>query len=96
MTHSAITKNQFLKNLEMALKNLISSQFYENEHEAEKQALSMNVEEFIRENASNYSLKELRETFVTAEASIGLFLEYQAAKMICESNDEKEGKSGSI
>ena len=91
MTHSAITKNQFLKNLEKALKKLICNRLYKNEDEAEaeKQVLAMNVEEFIRENAGNYSLEELKETFVSAEASIGLFLEYQDAKMICKGTDGK-------
>ena len=89
MTHYAITKNQFLKNLEKALQKLICSQLYQNEDEAEKQVLAMNVKEFIQENAGNYSLEELKETFVSAEASIGLFLEYQDAKMICKGTDEK-------
>ena len=91
MTHSAITKNRFLNNLEKALENLICNRLYENEDEAEKQVLAMNVEEFVRENAGNYSLEELKETFVSAEASIGLFFEYQDAKMICKGTDEKEG-----
>ncbi|MCP4369176.1 MAG: hypothetical protein GY797_13840 [Deltaproteobacteria bacterium] len=94
MTHSAITKNRFLKNLEKALKQLICNRLHENENEAQKQVLAMNVEEFIRENASHYSLEELKETFISADASIGLFLEYQDAKMICEGTDEKGGKSG--
>jgi hypothetical protein len=93
MTHYAITKNQFLKNLEKALKKLICNRLYKNEDESEKQVLAMNVEEFIRENASNYSLEELKETYISAEASIGFFLEYQAAKMICEGTDGKEEKS---
>lgn len=89
MTHYAITKNRFLKNLEKALRKLICNRLYQNEDEAEKQVLAMNVEEFIRENAGNYSLEELKETFVSAEASIGLFLEYQDAKMICKGTDGK-------
>ena len=89
MTHSVITKNQFLKNLEKALKKLICNRLYENEDEAQKQVLALNVEEFVRENAGNYSLEELKETFVSAEASIGLFLEYQDAKMICKGTDGK-------
>ena len=89
MTHSAITKNRFLNNLEKALQNLICNRLYENEDEAQKQVLAMNVEEFVRENAGNYSLEELKETFVSAEASIGLFLEYQDAKMICKGTDGK-------
>lgn len=89
MTHYAITKNRFLKNLEKALRKLICNRFYQNEDEAKKQVLAMNVEEFIRENAGNYSLEELKETFVSAEASIGLFLEYQDAKMICKGTDGK-------
>ena len=96
MNHATITKNQFLKNLEKALKKLICNQLYENEDEAEKQVLGMNVAEFIRENASNYSLEELKETFVSAEASIGLFLEYQDAKRICQGTDGKEKKSDGI
>lgn len=90
MTHSLITKSQFLKRLEKALKKLICDRLYENEDEAQKQVLAMRVEEFIRENASHYSLEELKETFVSAEASIGLFLEYQDAKMICKDADGKE------
>jgi len=89
MTHYAITKNRFLKNLEKALKKLICNRLYENEDEAQKQVLAMNVEEFVRENAGNYSLEELKETFVSAKASIGLFLEYQDAKMICKGTDGK-------
>ena len=84
-----LTKNSFLKNLEKALKNLICNRLYENENEAQKQVLAMNVEEFIRENAGHYSLEELKETFVSAEASIGLFLEYQDAKMVCKGTDGK-------
>lgn len=80
-----------MKNLEKALQKLICSQLYQNEDEGEKQVLAMNVEEFIRENAGNYSLEELKETFASAEASIGLFLEYQDAKTICKGIDEKEG-----
>ena len=91
MTHSAITKNRFLNNLEKALQKLICNLLYQNEDEAQKQVLAMSVEEFVRENAGNYSLEELKETFVSAEASIGLFLEYQDAKMICKGTDEKEG-----
>jgi len=85
-----------LKNLEKALQKLICNRLYENEDEAQKQVLALNVEEFVRENAGNYSLEELKETFVSAEASIGLFLEYQDAKMICEGTDGKEEKSGGI
>jgi len=80
-----------LKNLEKGLQKLICNRLYQNEDEAEKKVLAMNVKEFIRENAGNYSLEELKETFVSAEASIGLFLEYQDAKMICKGTDEKEG-----
>ena len=78
-----------MKNLEKALKKLICNRLYENEDEAQKHVLAMSVEEFVRENAGNYSLEELKETFVSAEASIGLFLEYQDAKMICKGTDGK-------
>lgn len=93
MMHSAMAKNLFLKRLEKALTQLICNRLYENEKEAKKQALSLNVEEFIRENVSNYTLEELQETFTSAETSIGLFFEYQDAKTICQDTEGKKGKS---
>lgn len=93
MMHSAMAKNLFLKRLEKALTQLICNRLYENEKEAKSQALALNVEEFIRENASNYTLEELKETFTSAEASIGLFFEYQNAKTICQDAEGKKEKS---
>ncbi len=84
-----MTKDQFLKNLEKALLRLIVERLFNDLDEAKKAALKLDVKEFIRERAETYSLPELKETFVSAQVAIGLFLEYQSAKAICESDGEK-------
>lgn len=78
-----VTKSQFLDNLEKALKKTVCGMFDEAGTSETRPLLEKQVEEFVRENACEYSLEELMETFTSAEAAIGLFLEYQDAKRIC-------------
>ena len=84
-----MTKEQFLQKLENVLQRLISDRLFGYTNEEQKAGLRSDVSEFIRENAGSYSLEELKETFVSAQATIGLFLEYQSAKEICN-GDIKE------
>lgn len=78
-----MTKEQFLKNLEQALQKLILNRLFDDSNEEKKAGLRSDVTEFVQENAGNYTLEELKETFVSAQAAMGLFLEYQNAKEIC-------------
>ncbi|HKI50235.1 MAG TPA: formylglycine-generating enzyme family protein, partial [Desulfobacteria bacterium] len=79
-----MTKEQFLKKLENVLQRLISERLFSDVTEVQKAGLKSDVCEFVRENAATYSLEELKETFVSAQATIGLFLEFQSAKEICD------------
>lgn len=75
-------KEMFLKRLETALKKLVSDQLYADADQEARQKLEIEVAEFIRDNASQYRLDELVETFTSAENAMGLFLEYQDAKRL--------------
>jgi len=81
---SNMTKEQFLNKLENVLQRLISERLFDDVTDAEKAGLKSDVSEFIRENAATYTLEELKETFVSAQVTIGLFLEFQSAKEICD------------
>ncbi|MCG6879451.1 MAG: hypothetical protein LJE96_09955 [Deltaproteobacteria bacterium] len=78
-----MTKTEFLGNLETAMKKIICEMFNEDAIPEKRIQLERQVGEFVRDNASEYSLEELMETFTSAQAAIGLFLEYQDAKRIC-------------
>ena len=84
-----MTKEQFLEKLEKVLQHLILDRLFDHTNEEQKAGLRSDVNEFIRENAGNYTFEELKETFVSGQATIGLFLEYQSAKEICR-GDTKE------
>ncbi len=76
-------KTKFLENLENALKKIIREMFSDDGDPQKNRQLENQVEEFVRDNASQYSLEELMETFTSAKKAIGLFLEFQDAKRIC-------------
>ena len=78
-----MTKTEFLENLEKALKKIICDMFDEDGTPETRMALENQVVEFVRDNAGEYSLEELVETFTSAEASMALFFEFQDAKRIC-------------
>ena len=82
MAPSTITKEQFLANLEKALNQMILKRLFNDADAATQASLKANIREFIVQNSAEYSLEELAETFTSAEATIGLFLEYQDAKRI--------------
>jgi len=78
-----MTRTEFLENLEKALKKIIPEMFDEGDTLEEHIQLEKKIEAFIKESAGEYTLDELMETFTSAQAAIGLFLEYQDAKRIC-------------
>ena len=88
-----MTKEQFLKNLEKVLQHLILDRLFDDTNEEQKAGLRSDVNEFIRENADNYSLEELKETFISAQATIGLFLEYQITEHVEIVPDYENGES---
>ncbi len=73
-------KEHFLNNLEIALKRLMCDHLYNPGCGLSRDEMAGLVEEFISENAGEYTLGDLQETFVSAEVTIGLFYEYQDAK----------------
>ncbi len=83
-----MTKSQFLENLDKALKKIVCGMLDEGGTPESRATLEKQVEEFVEENAGEYTLEELRETFTSAQAAIGLFLEYQDAKRICGETGE--------
>lgn len=84
-------KQRFLKNLENALTQLVCKRLYANETLQTQEAMEKSVREFVRDNASQYALEELMETFTSAETTFGLFLEYLDAKRICEESPASNG-----
>ncbi len=78
-----MTKTKFLENLENALKKITCEMFNDANDPQKRIQLEQQVEEFVRENAGEYTLEELMETFTSAQAAIALFLEYQDAKRFC-------------
>jgi len=88
MVPNHLTKEQFLANLERALQKLILERLFDNEDAATKENLKADIEEFVQLNVSQYSLEELNETFTSADAAIGLFLEYQDAKRMTARTDK--------
>ena len=89
-----MTKKKFLENLEKALKKIICQMFNEEGTNERRIQLERQVEEFVRENAGEYTLEELMETFTTAEAAMGLFLEYQDAKRISRGGKDAKPEKG--
>jgi len=84
MAPPIITKEPFLTNLEKALNKLILKYIYGDSDDRIKASLTTDIREFIDQNVAEYSLEELTETFINAEVTVGLFLEYQEAKRIVE------------
>jgi formylglycine-generating enzyme required for sulfatase activity len=82
MAPSTITKEQFLANLENALNQLMLKHILADADAATKTSIKADIREFIQQNVAEYSLEELTETFISAETTVGLFLEYQEAKRI--------------
>ena len=77
-----MTKTEFLENLEKALKKVICGMFNEDGTPETRVELEKQVAEFVRDNAGEYTLEELMETFTSADAAMALFLEFQDAKRI--------------
>jgi hypothetical protein len=77
-----LTKKIFLNNLEKALRIMICERLNSSADEDTRNELAQKVTEFIRENVSEYSLKQLLETFTSYDVAIGLFYEYQDAKRL--------------
>jgi len=77
-----LTKEQFLENLEKALRTLICDRLHADADDETRSALASEVAEFVRENAAEYSLEDLVETFRSYDAALGLFYEYQDAKRL--------------
>lgn len=75
-------KKEFLSNLKNFLTTVICERLFAEVSDSAKQMLEKEIEEFIRENAANYSMEELKETFTSADISIGLFMEYREAKLL--------------
>jgi hypothetical protein len=82
-----MTKTEFLKNLEKALKKIMPEMFDEGEISEDRIQLEKKIEEFVRESAGEYTLEELMETFTSAQTTIALFLEFQDAKRISGESD---------
>lgn len=79
-----LTKERFLANLEKALRVLLCERLHADADAETRSALASDIAEFVRENAADYPLGELVETFTSYEAAIGLFYEYQDAKRLVE------------
>ena len=79
-----MNKEQFLQKLEVALKRLMCERLFNEKGRLTRADVAQAVEEFIVENASQYTLEELQETFTSAEITIGLFYEYQYAKNLVD------------
>jgi formylglycine-generating enzyme required for sulfatase activity len=75
-------KVAFLQRLEAALRRVICERLHEGADAVTRQELACRVEEFVRENASQYEWAELVQTFTSAKAAVGLFYEYQDAKRL--------------
>ena len=82
MSNSTINKEQFLANLDRALKKVICDRLHRDSEIETKERLAVDIEDFITKNVSLYSLEELVDTFVSAEAAMGLFYEYQVARRL--------------
>ena len=89
-------KDIFLANLQKFLKSVVCEDIYANVSTEAKHQLEKDIEEFIRKNASEYSIQELRETFTSAQVSIGLFIEYRDAKIFVDQTQKGSGSSCGI
>lgn len=88
MSATVMNKEQFLLNLDRALKRVLCDHLHADDDAETKKRLVADIENFIAENASQYSLEELADTFLSAEMAIGLFYEYQDAKRLTGEGDE--------
>ena len=77
-------KDIFLANLQKFLKSVVCENLYANVSTETKKQLEKDIEEFIRKNASEYTIQELRETFTSAQITLGLFIEFRDAKIFVE------------
>jgi len=77
-----LTKTRFLENLEKALRRLICDRLNADADDDTRMALASDVVDFVRQNAADYSLEELVETFTSYDTAVGLFYEYQDAKRL--------------
>jgi formylglycine-generating enzyme required for sulfatase activity len=75
-------KETFLSNLKNFLNTIVCERLFAEVSDSAKQMLEKDIEEFIRENAAQYSLEELKDIFTSADISIGLFMEYRDAKIL--------------
>ena len=89
-------KDIFLANLQKFLKSVVCEDIYANVSTEAKHQLEKDIEEFIRKNASEYSIQELRETFTSAQITIGLFIEYRDAKIFVDQTQKGSGSSCGI
>lgn len=78
----AMEKEIFLSNLKNFLKSVVCDRLFEEVSDTAKKELEREIEEFIRENAEQYSIRELSEIFISAQAAIGLFMEYRDASLL--------------
>ena len=76
-------KYLFLTKLYQALKTIICERLYADQTDSVRQTTAHDIDEFIRENVSQYSLQELQEPFTSAEFAMGLFFENQDTKRLC-------------
>lgn len=86
-------KATFLSRLQQALQRVIIERLHDDADDRTRDRLRREIEGFIRENASEYSLAELMETFVSAEAAIGLFYEYRDARRIVGESETAPGET---
>ncbi|MFW2366279.1 MAG: formylglycine-generating enzyme family protein [Desulforhopalus sp.] len=94
MSPSTINKEQFLSNLDRALKKVVCERLHRKADAETKERLAVDIEDFITSNVSQYSLEELVDTFLSAEVAIGLFYEYQDAKRLSRGEKERAVPSG--
>lgn len=88
MPATVITKEQFLLNLDRALKRVLCDPLHADV--VTKKLLADDIEAFISENVSLYSLEELTDTFLSANMAIGLFYEYQDAKRLTAKKNKND------
>ncbi len=79
-----MNKTEMLENLEYALKSVLCKGLEGIDHIA----MSSNVELFIREEVTTYSVEELVDKFYTPEMSINIFMEFIKKKGALEDPGE--------
>lgn len=84
----AMNKKHFLHNLERALKKVLCDRLHSDADADTQKQLAKDIEDFISENVSLYSLEELSDIFLSAQTAVGLFYEYQDAKRLTHEADQ--------